>query len=83
MTIPYNTALFPHASLGDMKYKVLNWVNRFSIFCFLDNNRYPSSDSSIEVLVAAGAIETISGSSGNMPATVERRKVLVVWSPWV
>ncbi len=73
MTIPYNTALFPHASLGDMKYKVLNWVNRFSIFCFLDNNRYPSSDSSIEVLVAAGALETISGKAGDRLTAFQER----------
>lgn len=73
MTIPYNTAYFPHASLGDIKYKVLNWVNRFSIFCFLDNNRYPSSTSSLEVLVAAGALETISGQAGDMLSTFQQR----------
>lgn len=73
MTIPYNTALFPHTSLGDMKYKVLNWVNRFSIFCFLDNNRYPSSASSLEVLVAAGALETLSGQAGDMLTSFQKR----------
>lgn len=66
MISQYKKDIFPHQSQGDMKQKVLNWVNRFSIFCFLDNNQYPSSNHSVELLVAAGSIQTISGPAGNI-----------------
>ena len=34
---------------------MLNWVNRFSIFCFLDNQGYGHTDPAFECLVAAGS----------------------------
>lgn len=66
MTFQYKKEIFPLQSLGDMKEKVLNWVDPFSIFCFLDNNRYPSSEHSVELLVAAGAMEIVSGNAGQV-----------------
>jgi para-aminobenzoate synthetase component I len=44
---------------------VLNWANRFSTFCFLDNHLYSSPQHSFECLVAAGEISSISANAGN------------------
>ena len=37
---------------------MLNWVNQFSICCFLDTQQYPSIVESVECLAAAGAVQT-------------------------
>lgn len=37
-----------------VKEKVLNWANRFSTFCFLDNHQYQISPHTEECLLAAG-----------------------------
>jgi para-aminobenzoate synthetase component 1 len=42
---------------------VLNWANRFSTFCFLDNHRYQTNYHSIECLLAAGIRESFQGNS--------------------
>jgi len=47
------------------KQKMLNWVNRFSIFCFLDNHNYQISPHSVECLLAAGAKRSIKCNAGN------------------
>lgn len=44
---------------------MLNWVNRFNIFCFLDNQEYSFNDSAFECLVAAGCKEGITVKAGN------------------
>lgn len=44
--------------------KMLNWANRFSIFCYLDGNGYPA-DRSFPVLLAAGAKRSVSLKAGN------------------
>ena len=44
---------------------MLNWVDRFSIFCFLDNLQYTFSDPAFECLVAAGSKRSISANAGN------------------
>ena len=41
--------------LPAVKYKVLNWVKRFSIFCLLDNQEYSFSAPAFECLVGAGS----------------------------
>ena len=38
---------------------MLNWANRFSIFCFLDNNNYNFNESSFECTLAAGCKRSI------------------------
>jgi len=43
---------------------MLNWVNRFGIFCFLDNRHYDFSKPAFECLLAAGATKIISADSG-------------------
>ena len=44
---------------------MLNWVNRFSIFCFLDNHQYNYSVASFECLLAAGCKKSIEVQAGN------------------
>ena len=39
---------------------MLNWANRFNIFCFLDNQDYSIQPHQYECLLAAGAVEYIS-----------------------
>jgi para-aminobenzoate synthetase component I len=43
-----------------MKKKMLNWANRFNIFCFLDNQDYSIQPHQYECLLAAGALHSIS-----------------------
>jgi para-aminobenzoate synthetase component I len=43
---------------------MLNWANRFNIFCFLDNQDYSIQPQRYECLLAAGAVESI--SSGDL-----------------
>lgn len=42
-----------------IKYKMLNWVRRFSIFAYLDSNSYPCQYGRYECLVAAGAVAVV------------------------
>jgi para-aminobenzoate synthetase component 1 len=42
---------------------MLNWVNRFNIFCYLDNHQYSITPNSYECLLAAGAFKFIDESS--------------------
>jgi para-aminobenzoate synthetase component 1 len=43
---------------------MLNWVNQFNIFCFLDNQQYNFSAPNFECLVAAGCKENITLNTG-------------------
>lgn len=43
--------------IKDIKTKMLNWVNRFSIFAYLDNNTYQGLYNRFELLLAAQATE--------------------------
>ncbi|MBL7741573.1 MAG: anthranilate synthase component I family protein [Chitinophagaceae bacterium] len=47
-------ATFPVTDFGQIKNKVLNWIKRFSTFCFLDNHQYHIAPHSQECIVAAG-----------------------------
>ena len=49
----------------DVKIKMLNWVTKFNIFCFLDNNQYNFSDPQFECLLAAGSIKELHFAPGN------------------
>jgi para-aminobenzoate synthetase component 1 len=44
---------------------MLSWASRFNIFCFLDNNNYPSSEKSFEWMMAAGESRSIILQRGN------------------
>lgn len=44
---------------------MLNWADRFNIFCFLDNNNYNLGETTFDCLLAAGCKSSISLSRGN------------------
>lgn len=46
--------------LTDLKIKMLNWANRFSIFCMLDNNGYRFEDPAFECLLGVGCVRSYS-----------------------
>jgi para-aminobenzoate synthetase component 1 len=48
-----------------MKQKVLNWVQEFNTFCFLDNHQYHIKPHIQECLIAAGIKRKISANAGN------------------
>lgn len=43
---------------------MLNWANRFSILCFLDNQQYKGEHHSYECLLGAGSIQQLECSAG-------------------
>lgn len=49
----------------EIKIKVLNWVQRFNTFCFLDNHQYQLLPHSQECLLAAGVKREIKANAGN------------------
>ncbi len=44
---------------------MLNWANRFDIFCLLDNNGYASTDNAFECLLGVGCIRSFSFSQNS------------------
>lgn len=49
-----------------MKQQMLNWINSFSICCFLDNHNYATGYHSYECLAGAGAVNIFKGPAGNI-----------------
>jgi para-aminobenzoate synthetase component I len=57
--------IFPVTNFTQLKNNVLNWANRFSTFCFLDNHDYSSPLTSVECVLGAGvrsSLEIYDGS---------------------
>lgn len=52
-------------NITDFKIKMLNWANRFSIFCLLDNQQYSFEQPAFECLLAAGCKQNIEVSVEN------------------
>ena len=46
---------FPVDDFNTFKIQMLNWVNRFNIFCLLDNQHYDLTKPAFECLLAAGS----------------------------
>src|SRR5688572_10440795 len=44
---------------------MLNWTNRFSIFCFLDNHRYQTNYHSLDCLLAVGSKSSFTANAGH------------------
>ena len=54
---------------------MLNWANRFNIFCFLDNQDYSIQPHRYECLLAAGSVENVSaGSLEDLDAFLSKNK---------
>ena len=56
---------FPFSDLYNIKQQVLDWSARFNTCCFLDNQLYPSEESSYECLVAVGERARLLTSAGS------------------
>ncbi len=57
---------FPVNDFNIFKIQMLNWVNRFNIFCLLDNRHYDFNKPAFECLLAAGSktgIEMLPGKA--------------------
>jgi para-aminobenzoate synthetase component 1 len=59
------TATFPIDNFNGFKIKMLNWANRFNIFCLLDNHQYHFESAAFECLLAAGSKRNITATAGN------------------
>ncbi|MGB4845992.1 MAG: anthranilate synthase component I family protein [Ferruginibacter sp.] len=55
---------FPVKDYTVFKIQMLNWVNRFNIFCLLDNQQYDFSKPAFECLLAAGSKASIEVQAG-------------------
>lgn len=51
---------------------MLNWVNRFNIFCLLDNARFDAAETGFECLLAAGSTASVEMAAGNAFAELRR-----------
>ncbi len=64
------TAEFTVKDLKELKIKMLNWANQFSIFCLLDNQQYPPiaigiDKPAFECLLGVGKKRDVIGIAGN------------------
>jgi para-aminobenzoate synthetase component 1 len=59
------TESFPVNDFVQIKQKVLDWVQQFSTFCFLDNHQYQIQPHTQECLVAAGIRRKIQATAGS------------------
>jgi len=62
---------FPIADFQQIKLQMLSWGNRFNICCFLDNHQYEFSHHSIECMMAAGSIGSVSARADNALASFQ------------
>ncbi len=61
------------------KQKMLNWVQQFSIFSFLDSNNYASPHGRYKFLLAAGAVKTFNEASGGLQELAAFHKMENDW----
>jgi para-aminobenzoate synthetase component 1 len=61
MDTTLNPCSFELADVPAFKQKMLNWLEPFSIFCYLDNQQYSVAPHLMECLVAVGAVQVIEG----------------------
>jgi para-aminobenzoate synthetase component 1 len=55
---------FPVNDMNAFRIQMLNWANRFNIFCFLDNQQYHFSAPAFECLLAAGSKKNMLANAG-------------------
>lgn len=56
---------FPIDNFTEFRYKMLNWVQPFNIFCLLDNRQYRFEEAAFECLLAVGSKRSIEVNAGN------------------
>lgn len=64
-TVSLTSYSFAISNFEETKQKLLNWANRFSSFCFLDNHQYQIAPHSFECLLAAGVKRSVRLNTGN------------------
>ena len=55
---------FPVDHFADFRIQMLNWLNRFNIFCFLDNREYAFDPPAFECLAGAGVKHSLEAPAG-------------------
>ncbi len=60
------------SDIEQVKQKVLNWLQPFSTFCFLDNHGYPSGHHSVEWLAGAGTRRSLAADAGQALRELEQ-----------
>ena len=65
MSATNTNCIFAVSDLENAKKKMLNWANRFSIFCFLDNHQYQTNYHSVECLLAIGSKSIFTANAGH------------------
>ncbi|MFZ1784499.1 MAG: anthranilate synthase component I family protein [Ferruginibacter sp.] len=63
---------FPVDDFNTLKIQMLNWVNRFNIFCLLDNHRYQFNKPAFECLLAAGCRANIDRQAGTAYSALQQ-----------
>ncbi len=66
------TNSFPVHDFGKMKQKVLNWVQRFNTFCFLDNHQYHIEPHTQECIAGAGIKRKLLAGAGDALDQLQR-----------
>lgn len=56
---------FPISNFTEFRNKMLNWVQPFNIFCFLDNRQYKFEEPAFECLLGAGCKRNITLNAGD------------------
>ncbi|MGG9961773.1 anthranilate synthase component I family protein [Ferruginibacter sp. SUN106] len=60
-----NSQTFSLNNFTEFRIQMLNWANRFNIFCLLDNQHYNFTTPAFECLLAAGSKKNITAHAGN------------------
>ncbi len=63
-TVNKDAAIFPIDNFTEFRIQMLNWANRFNIFCLLDNQQYNFTTPAFECLLAMGCKTNITAQSG-------------------
>jgi para-aminobenzoate synthetase component I len=58
--------IFALNNFTEFRIQMLNWANRFNIFCLLDNQHYNFNTPAFECLLAVGSKKNITLQSGNV-----------------
>jgi para-aminobenzoate synthetase component 1 len=66
------TSTFPIDDFNGFKIKMLNWANRFNIFCLLDNHQYHFESPVFECLLAVGCKKSITAPAGSAFAMLKQ-----------
>lgn len=67
----YSAKQFPAGDFRQFKLKVLNWLQQFGTFCFLDSHHYKVAPHAQECLAGAGVRREIAAPAGNALEALE------------